>query len=162
MLKVLRVGEPQPTIRANCPQRAVKYWKRVIVPQQWFDENKEHFVVLLLNTRYDIQGYSLVSIGSVNETISAPREIFRAAVASGAYAIITVHNHPSGCPDPSSGDRAVFAKINDAGGLLSIKALDHVIVGAKRTYYAFQEEQAAIDETKAKRRRKLRAARRGR
>src|SRR5437870_1475659 len=100
MVKVLCVGEPVLPMRFNHPELARRFWNRVIKKQTWFDENKEHLIVLLLSTRYDVQGYSLVSIGTLNESLAHPREIFRPAVAMGCYAIIVLHNHPSGDPWP--------------------------------------------------------------
>src|SRR5690242_11846878 len=120
MLKVLRVGEPERAARMDTPQSAAKYWRAVIKRQPWFDENKEHLVALLLNTRHVIEGYSLVSVGSLNESLAHPREIFRAAIAFGAAALIVCHNHPSGNVSPSRSDRDLFAKLDEAGRLLNI------------------------------------------
>ena len=155
MVKVMRVGEPQRALKIDTPNRAVKYWKSVVSRQSWFDENKENMVVLLLSTRHDIQGYSLVSVGTINESIAAPRDIFRAAIACGAFGIISMHNHPSGHPAPSKTDRAVFDRLNEAGELLQIRVCDHIIVGKNGKYYSFIEEAAALAE-KNRRRRKLR------
>jgi DNA repair protein RadC len=129
MFKVLRVGEPCPSMRINAPDLAQRYWNRVIKKQDWFDENKEHLVVLLLSTQMCVEGYSLVAIGSLNESIAHPREIFRAAVAGGAYGIVVIHNHPSGYPQPSQHDVALTRRLADAADLLQIKLLDHVIIG---------------------------------
>src|SRR6267143_1465810 len=101
MVKVLRVGEPEVSMHIKTPGIARRYWESVVKRQPWFDESKETLVVLLLSTRYVIDGYSLVSIGTLNESFAHPREIFRAAVASGSFAIIVMHNHPSGDPRPS-------------------------------------------------------------
>ena len=155
MLKVLRVGEPQRAMRVNTPQRAAKYWSSVVKNQSWFDTNKEHLVVLILSAKYNIQGYSLVSIGSLNESIAHPREIFRAAVAAGAYGIILMHNHPSGDPTPSTSDRGLIERTNEAGELLAIQVLDHIIIGKNRSYFSWRDEADAIAE-KNRRRRKLR------
>jgi len=104
MIKVVRVGEPELSMRVNTPQIARRYWDSVIQKQSWFDQDKEHLVVLLLSVRYVVEGYSLVSIGSLSETIAHPREIFRAAVASGCHGIFVLHNHPSGDASPSKQD----------------------------------------------------------
>lgn len=96
MLKVLRVGEPELSLRIITPASARKYWNTVIKKQVWFDPDKEHLIVLLLSTKYDVEGYSLVSIGCLNQSIAHPREIFRAAVAAGCAGIVVLHNHPSG------------------------------------------------------------------
>ena len=132
MLKVLRVGEPEPSMKVDSPQVARKYWNAVIKKQIWFDEAKEHLIVLLLSTKFGVEGYSLVAIGSLNESITHPREIFRAAVAAGCYAIILMHNHPSGDPSPSQADEVVTRRLRDAADLLQIKLTDHVIVGRRR------------------------------
>lgn len=158
MLKVLRVGEPQRAMRIDTPKRAIKYWNSVVKRQPWFDKNKEHLVALILSAKYDIQD-SLVSIGTVNESIAHPREIFRAAVASGAYGIVITHNHPSGDPTPSKTDRALIRRISEAGDILAIQVLDHIIVGKNGKYYSFTEETAGIAE-KNRRRRELRKRRR--
>lgn len=131
MLKVLRVGDPCPSMRMqiNAPVLVQRYWNRVVKKQPWFDESKEHLVVLLLSTKLCVEGYSLVSIGSLNESIAHPREIFRAAVAGGAYGIILIHNHPSGYPEPSACDVDLTRRLAGAADLLQIKLLDHVIIG---------------------------------
>lgn len=162
MLKVLRVGEPQPGERINRPGKAVRYWNSVIKRQDWFDQDKEHFVVLTLDTRCHVTGYSLVSIGTLNASFASPREVFRAAITAGACGIITVHNHPSGDVNPSKSDRAVFANLNDAGELLDIRVFDHVIVGKNGAgYHSFREERDAVEakQIRARRMRRRRARR---
>ena len=152
MVKVLRVGEPERPMRINTPQMALRYWNGVIRRKGWFDEAKEHLVALLLNTRLHIQGYSLVSIGSLNESIAHPREIFRAAVAAGAFGVIILHNHPSGDASPSNTDLAVFARIKGAGGILGVEVRDQIIVGAKRRYFSLHENEIAKEQERASRR----------
>jgi DNA repair protein RadC len=162
MLKVLRVGEPQRSMRIGRAQHAIKYWKSVISQQGWFDESKESLVALLLDVKYHIEGYSLVSIGTLDESIAHPRDIFRAAIAFGAHAVIVAHNHPSGNASPSRTDRNLFDRLNEAGDLLAIPVLDHIIVGKKRDYYSFREEAEAIEEKKAAVRRRRQRRRRRR
>jgi hypothetical protein len=137
-VKVSRVAAATAAPKIDTPEKAVAYWRAVIPRQRWFDAEKEHMFVLLLSTRYNVRGYSLVSIGSMNASIAHPREIFRAAVAGGAYAIILMHNHPSGDPSPSESDRMVTQKIEKCGDILEIKLLDHVIVGDGK-YWSFKE-----------------------
>ncbi|MFZ3377046.1 MAG: JAB domain-containing protein [Chthoniobacterales bacterium] len=71
-------------------------------------------------------------MGSLNESIAHPREIFRAAIATGAHAMVLLHNHPSGYPQPSAADRCLTQRLRDAADLLQIKLLDHIIVGQQR------------------------------
>lgn len=143
-VKVLRVGQPADSPKLDSPELALGYWNSIITHQEWYDENKEHLVALLLNTRYNIVGYSLVSIGSVNESIAHPREVFRAAIASGAYAFILMHNHPSGDSSPSQSDHSLTRRLMEGAELLQIKFLDHVIAGTNATvgskaYFSFKE-----------------------
>jgi DNA repair protein RadC len=144
MVKVLRVGEPEISPKVDMPDIARDYWENVITRQTWFDQCKEHLVVLLLNTRYRVTAYSLVSIGSLNESIAHPRDVFRPAVAAGAYAMVVLHNHPSGDPSPSQTDHSLTRRLAEAAELLQIKLLDHVIVGqrgadSKEGYFSFKE-----------------------
>ena len=142
-LKICRVGEPEPSYKMDAPELAFQFWNSIIARQDWFDENKEQLVVLLLSTRYNIQGYSLVSMGTINESIAHPRESFRVAVATGAYAMILMHNHPSGDPSPSQSDHSLTRRFAEAAELLQIKLLDHVVVGraeeGRQGYFSFKE-----------------------
>lgn len=142
-IKICRVQEV-PSAKLDTPETSVAFWRNVIADQTWYDGEKEQLVVLLLSTRYNVQGFSLVSIGSVNESIAHPREIFRAAVAYGSYAIIMMHNHPSGDPSPSQADHGLTRRIREAAEILQIQFLDHVIIGAPhsptgRDYFSFKE-----------------------
>ena len=139
MIKVQRVGEPTSFGKCDAPERAKEYWRSIIARQQWFDAEKEQLVVLLLSTRYNVQGYSLVSMGSLNESIAHPREVFRPAIANGAYAIILMHNHPSGDPSPSQSDHSLTRRMVEAGELLQLKLLDHIIVGSDEKLFSFRE-----------------------
>ena len=104
---------------------------------------KESLRVILLDTRYHLIRVEEVSIGSVNESIAHPRDIFRPAVVSSAYAVIVVHNHPSGDPSPSQTDHSLTRRLVEAAELLQIKLLDHIIIGAPAEgspgYFSFKE-----------------------
>jgi DNA repair protein RadC len=84
-----------------------------------------------------------VSLGSVNESIAHPRDIFRPALISSAYAMIVVHNHPSGDPSPSQSDHSLTRRLGEGAELLQIKLLDHIIIGApaegRTPYFSFKE-----------------------
>lgn len=141
-LKIVRIGEPEPSYKIDSPELCLSYWEGVIAMQDWFDDNKEQLVVLLLSTRFAIQGYHLVSMGTVNESIAHPREVFRVAVANGSYGIIVMHNHPSGDPSPSQSDHVLTRRLSEGADLLSVKMLDHVIVGQRSVgtgYFSFKE-----------------------
>jgi DNA repair protein RadC len=92
-------------------------------------EKNELFKVLLLNIRGEVMGREVVSMGSINASIVDAREVFRPAVRRGAASIVLVHNHPSGDPSPSEQDIAVTGCLVEAGEVLGIKVLDHLIIG---------------------------------
>jgi DNA repair protein RadC len=104
---------------------------------------KESLRVILLDTRYHLIRVEEVSIGSVNESIAHPRDIFRPALVSSAYAVIVVHNHPSGDASPSQTDHSLTRRLAEAAELLQIKLLDHIIIGAPADgspgYFSFKE-----------------------
>lgn len=89
----------------------------------------EHFLVLLLSTKNGVNAVSCVSVGSLNASVVHPREIFQRAILSNAASIILCHNHPSGDPTPSPEDIELTRRMIEAGNLLDIKILDHIIVG---------------------------------
>jgi DNA repair protein RadC len=91
--------------------------------------DREHFRAVLLDTKNRILGVRTISIGSLNASVVHAREVFKAAVAESAQAVVLVHNHPSGLPEPSPEDVAVTARLVEAGRILGIEVLDHVILG---------------------------------
>ena len=91
---------------------------------------KENFRVFFLDTQNRITGKETVSIGTLNASIIHPRECFRTAILKNCCSVIFVHNHPSGSLEPSTEDLAVTKRLVDAGKLLGIHVLDHVIVTA--------------------------------
>ena len=96
------------------------------------DEKKEHFAILLLNTKNHIIGLRDISIGSLTASIVHPREVFKEAALQSAAAIILLHNHPSGDPSPSREDISVTQRMVKAGKIMDIPVLDHVILGDGR------------------------------
>lgn len=102
------------------------------------DNKKEHFMILHLDTKNRIIKDEIISIGTLNASIVHPREVFKSAIKESANSIILVHNHPSGDSEPSLEDREITEKLMDAGELLNIKVLDHVIIG-KDNYHSFKE-----------------------
>ena len=101
---------------------------------------REHFVVLLLNARHEVEAIETVSIGSLNASIVHPREVFLPAVAASAASLVLVHNHPSGDPEPSEEDLSITKRLVEGGELLGIGVLDHVIV-ASRGIVSFRARQ---------------------
>ena len=90
--------------------------------------DREVFVVLHLDTRNRVVAHETTSIGSQNASLVHPREVFKAAILKGATSIILAHNHPSGDPAPSKEDIDLTHRLAEAGGLMGIQVLDHVVV----------------------------------
>lgn len=103
---------------------------------------KEHFICLFLNTKNHVIAQETLSIGSLNASIVHPREVFRAAIQRSSASIICVHNHPSGDPAPSSEDIEVTNRLIEAGQLLGIDVLDHIIIGDQ--HFVSLKEQGLI------------------
>ncbi len=102
-----------------------------LVRPHLLDKKKEHFVALLLDNRHQLIRMSPIAIGSLSATVVHPRELFKEAIAASAAAIIVAHNHPSGDPDPSAHDLDLTRRLVEAGALLGIEVLDHLIVGSE-------------------------------
>lgn len=94
--------------------------------------DREHFVVLYLNSGNQVTAAQVVSIGSLSSTVVHPREVFKTAILTSSMSVIAIHNHPSGDPEPSSEDIAVTKQLVEAGKILGIKVLDHIVIGNKR------------------------------
>lgn len=99
---------------------------------------KEHFVCLFLNTKNHVLGQETLSMGSLNASIVHPREVFRAAIKRSSASIICIHNHPSGDPTPSPEDIQMTKRLMEAGEIVGIEVLDHVIIGDQR-YVSLKE-----------------------
>lgn len=98
------------------------------------DETRETFAAVYLDARHNPIGWHIVSIGTLTASLVHPREVFRPAIALGAAAVAVAHNHPSGDPSPSQDDRNVTERLADAGNMIGIHLIDHVIIGEDRHY----------------------------
>ncbi len=123
----------------------LKTGTRFTAPSQVFDtfsflmkETKEMFITLHLDGKNRIIVMDLVSIGSLNQSIVHPREVFKTACLSNAAALILIHQHPTGDPSPSSEDIAITRRLKEAGEIMGIKILDHIIIGQDE-YLSFVE-----------------------
>lgn len=125
------------TLAARLQSRKLEHLDRFTSPRQVFDyfhhefrdSRKEYFLALLLDGKNRIIRRVQVSEGSLNQSIVHPREVFIPAVKESAAAIILVHNHPTGDPAPSSEDIAITRRLREAGDIMGIKVLDHIIIG---------------------------------
>lgn len=103
------------------------------------DHKKEHFIILYLDTRNQEIKRDIISIGSLNASLVHPREVFEPAVRNTAAQIIISHNHPSGDPNPSEEDLHISRRLVEAGKIMGIEVIDHVIV-SKTNYFSFKEK----------------------
>lgn len=110
-----------------------------LVMEKLRHELREHFCVVMLDTKNKVLGVEDISIGSLNTSLVHPREVFRPAIRKASAGIVLIHNHPSGDPLPSREDIDVTKRLLEAGKLLGIEVLDHVIIGDGR-YVSFREK----------------------
>ncbi|HEX2966673.1 MAG TPA: DNA repair protein RadC [Syntrophorhabdaceae bacterium] len=103
------------------------------------DKRKEHFKLLILNTRNRIVAITDVSTGTLSSSLVHPREVFRDAIEHSGSSVVLAHNHPSGNPEPSEEDLRITRRLADAGRIIGIEVLDHIIIG-KETYVSFKEK----------------------
>lgn len=103
------------------------------------DKDREHFIVASLDTKNQPVSVNVCHIGSLNASIVHPREIMKSAILSNAASIIVGHNHPSGLTEPSKEDIEVTKRLVEAGKLMGIELLDHIIVGDNR-YTSLKEK----------------------
>lgn len=104
--------------------------------------DREHFKALLLNTKNQVISCETISIGNLNSSLVHPRELFKVAVKRSAAALILLHNHPSGDPTPSRDDIKITKRLIEAGEIMGIGILDHVIIGNK--IFISMKEQGLI------------------
>ena len=100
-----------------------------MIREQLKDLDREQFIIACLNTKNEPTNISVVSVGTLNKAIVHPREVFKTAILSNAASIMAFHNHPSGETTPSQQDIQVTNRLYEAGELLGIKLLDHLIIG---------------------------------
>ncbi len=117
----------------SCPADVAK-----LVSPRLNHKQKEHFLLLSLDIRNTVKKISEITVGILDSSLIHPREVFKEAIQSLASSIILVHNHPSGNPNPSEADIEVTKKMVEAGSIIGIKVLDHVITAGKEVY-SFQE-----------------------
>jgi DNA repair protein RadC len=103
------------------------------------EEEQEHLVALSLDTKNNVRGYTTVSVGLVDQALGHPREVYRNAILAGASGLIIAHQHPSGDPTPSADDLRITRQLKEAGAIIGIRLLDHIILANDR-HLSFQEE----------------------
>lgn len=135
-LKLIREGSILYEVRnINNTVDAVGIGRRFIE-----DIDREELIVCCLDTKNQPLSVNVASIGSLNSSIVHPREIFKVAVLSNAASIIVYHNHPSGDTAPSKEDISVTNRLKEAGNIIGIKLIDHIIIGSDGKYTSLKEE----------------------
>ena len=140
--RVIRLRElPLAMPCCDCPERIYEYWMANIATASWYSPDVEQLCAIHLNTRRRATGFHLVSMGTIDTVLAAPREVFRTAISRGAAAasLVICHNHPSGNTQPSEADIRLTRKLKEAGLLLDLPVLDHIIVGGEG-YFSFADE----------------------
>jgi DNA repair protein RadC len=135
-VRIVREGGDKAPISTDTIRSPRDIWQLLAPTME--REEQEVFVVLMLNAMHRVVGRVEITRGTLDATLVHPREVFRAAIALNASAVVVAHNHPSGDPTPSAADRAITLQLVAAGRLLDIPVADHIIVGAGR-YVSFSE-----------------------
>lgn len=118
-------AEERPIIR--CPEDVCS-----LLMEDLRNLDREYFLALLLNTKNQVLAKETISIGTLNASMVHPRELFKVAIRRSAAAVILVHNHPSGDPTPSREDIALTKRLQEAGEIIGIDVLDHIVIGDNR------------------------------
>lgn len=119
----------------NSPTEAAELGRRFL------DEaDREELIVCCLDTKNQPISMSVVSIGSLNTSIVHPREVFKVAILSNAASIILYHNHPSGIADPSKEDISITHRLKEAGKIIGIELIDHIIIGSEGKYCSLKQK----------------------
>ena len=122
------------------PVQTAKVLQTVLKREERNDQLKEHFWVFGLDSRNRIKYLELVSLGSLNSNLVHPREVFRLAIQKSICQIILAHNHPSGEVDPSEDDLKINKRLVEAGKIIGIEILDHIIIAENYRYMSFKEK----------------------
>ena len=121
------------------PRTVQEVLSKVLNSENEVDRMKEHFWVIGLSTRNAIQYIDLVSLGTLNASLVHPREVFRFSIFKAVSSIILSHNHPSGDSEPSEEDMRITRRLVEAGKIIGIEVLDHIVIGDRDSFYSFKE-----------------------
>ena len=116
--------------------------------REFADLDREVFMILNLDTACRPINLNVVSMGTLNEAMVHPREVFKASILSNANSVICIHNHPGGDVTPSDPDIAVTNRLTECGKILGIEVVDHLIIGGDSgSYFSFQESSRSNMKT---------------
>ncbi len=129
--------------RIASPADVAPVFRAILDAEHEIDQAKEHFWALFLDTKGHILRIELVTLGLLDQTIVHPREVFRPAIGISAKSVVLCHNHPSGDPEPSDKDIQLTRRLIEAGKLLDVRVLDHVVIGEGSEWRSIAEVEAA-------------------
>nr|WP_283695237.1 JAB domain-containing protein [Clostridium perfringens] len=118
----------------SSPKDAFELGKEFLI-----DSDREKLILVCLDSKNQPTSINTVSVGSLNSSIVHPREVFKVAILSNSANIIVFHNHPSGDVTPIKEDINITERLKEAGKILGIELIDHIIVGSNNTYYSFKK-----------------------
>ena len=124
--------------RITTPDSAIKTFVEVLELDK---RAEEVFAMLTVDTQSQLTGVFEVSVGNLNSSLISPREVFKRAILNNAHSILLAHNHPSGSPEASHDDIQITERLVEAGELLGIDVLDHLIVGSKHNFVSLKERE---------------------
>ncbi len=127
----LKLDEPPAAAAVSSPENALAFLLPIYAD---LDEDREHVVMLALDTQNRVRGYKVVATGGQSTSIVDAKTLFRDALLLGAASIVLAHNHPSGDPAPSHEDLRLTRQLSEAGKVLDLRVHDHVILGAAGSY----------------------------
>jgi len=136
---IIRIRRKKPITNAK---EVAEIFYRILRAENEFDREKEHFWGVYLNPRNIVKRIELVHLGTLDTNLCHPREVFRPAIMDPATQVIICHNHPSGDVDPSNADIEVTKRLVEAGKILGIGLLDHLIIGReeKDGFFSFKQK----------------------
>lgn len=127
-------------IQIKSPEETAKIFRNIWMHADEIERDREHFYVMLLDIKSRVKLVEVVSVGTLTSSLVHPRETFRRAIAEGAASIIIAHNHPSGEADPSDEDTKVTKLMFEAGQLLGITMLDHIVF-SENGFFSFRDNK---------------------
>lgn len=134
--KEVSVYFPEVDRKMNNPEQIVGLAKQYL---RMHELPEEYMYMLCMNTKLELTGIFEISHGTVNSSVVGTREVYQKALLANAVSIILVHNHPSGDPKPSMEDINITKRLMDAGNILGVQLLDHIIIG-RPTYVSLKEK----------------------
>jgi DNA repair protein RadC len=130
------------TIEIRDSRDVARVFQGLLRLEDGIDQDKEHFYVMHVNARQHVNLVELVAIGTLTHTAVHARETFRRAVIEGSYSIVVAHNHPTGDVTPSDADIKTTTKLHNAGEILNIPLLDHIIINTNdSSFFSFKDNK---------------------